>query len=84
MPTESIIPPLSERQHRPCASCVGADDECYMTSCWIREDNGNHRHQTDYAGHNPVPCRYHLMAHEYRGFMDALMKARGEDGSATE
>jgi hypothetical protein len=83
MPTK-FIPPLSERQNRPCESCIGNDDECYLTSCWIRQDNGNDRCKRDYAGHNPIPCGYHLEAHEYRKFMDSLMKERGENGSITD
>jgi len=83
MPTR-FIPPMSEREHRTCASCIGTDDECYLTSCWIRQDNGNKRHQLYYAGYNKIPCRYHLEAHEYRKFMDTLMKERGEHGSKPE
>jgi hypothetical protein len=77
----ALPPPLSERQNRPCASCIGVDDEAYMTACWIREDNGDNRHQHDYAGSNPIPCPYDVMSHEHIAFIDSLIKIRGEDGS---
>ena len=84
MAIKLIIPPLIERQNRPCETCIGMDSECCFTSCWIREDDGYHRMERDYAGTNPVPCRYHMTSSEYREFVDALIEARGEDGSFTD
>ena len=62
-----MIPPVSEREKRPCFDCVAFNWE--DTSCNVFDLD-----YIDFCRPNDNPCKYHLTAKEMKKLLDNLEK----------
>jgi hypothetical protein len=66
----AIIPPISERQYRPCASCYWyGEDDCNI---WYYDyiSERNNTHNISFKKRQKLPCRFHLTEDELKQILD--------------
>ena len=70
----AIIPPISERQHRPCDTCYWYDasmyHECTLFSIGYMSERNRLIYKISWGQLQKLPCRFHLTEDELKQIID--------------